>query len=205
MNLRKDLYEINEKALFVYLVITSLRNTNYLNRILLDLNSKDYNNTDYLYAINSINDTKEKAIIDINNAAYIAISQTTEIKQIAQDAKIIAQDAKQIAQDAKIIAQDAKIIAQDAKQLVDIIFSDLTDQYSTLSEKIDEVYNLTIDAKKLASDAKTITTDTKELVDALSTKQNNDYTDLLNRIDYIFNEIYRSTSSNIIETYDMRR
>jgi hypothetical protein len=208
MNLRKDLYDINEKALFVYLVIASLRNTNYLNNTILELSSRDYSNADYLDAIKSINDTKKKAIIDINNAAYIAISQTnqltTEIKVIAEDAKLIAQDAKLIAQDAKLIAQNAKLIAEDAKQLVDIISTNQSGQYSTLSEKIHEAYNLAIDAKNSASAAKNSTDETKLLVDALSSKQDEEYTDLLERIDFIFNEIYRLPSSTIIKDFDMR-
>jgi hypothetical protein len=201
MNLRKDLYDINEKALFVYLVIASLRNTNYLNNTILELSSRDYSNADYLDAIKSINDTKNKAIIDINNAAYIAISQTN---QLTTEIKVIAEDAKLIAQDAKLIAQNAKLIAEDAKQLVDIISTNQSGQYSTLSEKIHEAYNLAIDAKNSASAAKNSTDETKLLVDALSSKQDEEYTDLLERIDFIFNEIYRLPSSTIIKDFDMR-
>ena len=187
MNLRKDLYDINDRALFVYLVGTSIRNTNYLNYLIYDLSLKDYNNTDYLDAIQSITQAKNKAIADINNAAYIAFSQTTEI----------AQDAKKIAEDAKLIAQDAKLIAQDAKQLVDILSNNQSAQYTILLGKIDEVYNLSMETKE-------VTVDTKLILDTLTINQNDKYADLLYRIDYLFNEFYRSTSSNIIETYDMR-
>ena len=90
MNLRKDLSNTNNQALFVYLVMMSQKNTNNINNIILDLTSRDFNsnnndNIDYTSAIKAILDAKNKAIVDINNATNIAVGKTTEIRQIATD------------------------------------------------------------------------------------------------------------------------
>ena len=203
MNLRKDQSDISNQSLLYFLVMLSYKNTNNLNNIMVDLKLKEYNGTnlDYTDAIEAILDSKNKAIIDINNAAIIAINQTTEIKQIAQEAKQIAQEAKQI-------SQEAKQISQESKQLSDILFDNQNSQYSVLLEKIEEVYNLANetkitlnDAKQLSTETKQLSIETKQIVDTLTNNQNTDYKDLLSRIDYLFDEFYRSTSSNIIETY----
>lgn len=203
MNLRKDQSDISNQSLLYFLVMLSYKNTNNLNNIMVDLKLKEYNGTnlDYTDAIESILDSKNKAIVDINNAAISAINRTTEIKQIAQEAKQIAQEAKQI-------AQEAKDISQESKQLSDILFDNQNSQYSVLLEKIEEVYNLANetkitlnDAKQLSIETKQLSTETKQIVDTLTNNRNMDYNDLLSRIDYLFDEFYRSTSSNIIETY----
>jgi uncharacterized protein (UPF0335 family) len=226
MNLRKDLLNKNSQALILYLVMMNQKNTNNLNNIILDLSSRDNtdsnSNTDYTSAIKAILDAKNKAIIDINNAINIVISQTTEIKQIAEEAKEIAIDSKQIAEEAneisiesKQISLEAKEIAieasqksQEAKQLADIISSNQSSQYSILLEKINQVYSLATDAKQLATDAKQLATDAKQLAtdakqltDILFSNQDSQYADLLLRIDYLFNQFYRSTSTNIFQIY----
>jgi hypothetical protein len=145
----------------------------------------------YIQAINSLLEAKNKAIIDINNAANIAISQTKQVaeeaKQIATEAKQIATEAKQIATEAKQIATEAKQIVEEAKKLADIISSNPDNQYSILLEEINQVYK--------------IATDAKQIVNELSINQNNIYTDLLSRIDYLFNSFYRSTSTDIFQKY----
>ena len=196
MNLRKDQSDITNQSLLYFLVMLSYKNTNNLNNIMVDLKLKEYNGTnlDYTDAIEAIMDSKNKAIIDINNAAITAINQTTEIKQIAQEAKQISQEAKQI--------------SQESKQLSDILFDNQNSQYAVLLEKIEEVYNLANeakitlnDAKQLSIESKQLSTETKQIVDTLTNNRNSDYNDLLSRIDYLFDEFYRSTSSKIIETY----
>jgi|688.fasta_scaffold106440_3 methyl-accepting chemotaxis protein len=203
MNLRKDQSDITNQSLLYFLVMLSYKNTNNLNNIMVDLKLKEYNGTnlDYTDAIEAIMDSKNKAIIDINNAAITAINQTTEIKQIAQEAKQISQEAKQI-------SQEAKQISQESKQLSDILFDNQNSQYAVLLEKIEEVYNLANeakitlnDAKQLSIESKQLSTETKQIVDTLTNNRNSDYNDLLSRIDYLFDEFYRSTSSKIIETY----
>jgi methyl-accepting chemotaxis protein len=203
MNLRKDQSDISNQSLLYFLVMLSYKNTNNLNNIMIDLKLKEYNGTnlDYTDAIEAIMDSKNKAIIDIKDAAITAINQTTEIKQIAQEAKQISQEAKQI-------AQEAKQISQESKQLSDILFDNQNSQYSVLLEKIEEVYNLANeakitlnDAKQLSIESKQLSTETKQIVDTLTNNRNSDYNDLLSRIDYLFDTFYRSTSSKIIETY----
>ena len=196
MNLRKDQSDISNQSLLYFLVMLSYKNTNNLNNIMIDLKLKEYNGTnlDYTDAIEAILDSKNKAIIDITNAAITAINQTTEIKQIAQEAKQISQEAKQI--------------SQESKQLSDILFDNQNSQYAVLLEKIEEVYNLANeakitlnDAKQLSIESKQLSTETKQIVDTLTNNRNSDYNDLLSRIDYLFDTFYRSTSSKIIETY----
>jgi hypothetical protein len=210
MNLRKDQSDISNQSLLYFLVMLSYKNTNNLNNIMIDLKLKEYNGTnlDYTDAIEAILDSKNKAIIDITNAAITAINQTTEIKQIAQEAKQISQEAKQISQEAKQISQEAKQISQESKQLSDILFDNQNSQYAVLLEKIEEVYNLANeakitlnDAKQLSIESKQLSTETKQIVDTLTNNRNSDYNDLLSRIDYLFDTFYRSTSSKIIETY----
>jgi len=226
MNLRKDLSDINNQALFVYLVKISKQNSNAINNIMLYLRDNNGNNIDYTDAIKSILDAKNKAIIDINNAIDIAIDKTkqisTEAKQIAIEAKQIAvessqnsTEAKQIATEAKQIATEAKQIATEANQLAIIISNNQSTQYSELLEKINQVYILatvasetSIEAKQLATDTKQLLIemsqlidDTKKIVDTLFSNQDRQYADLLSRIDYLFHSFYRSSSSNIIETY----
>jgi len=189
MNLRKDQSDISNQSLLYFLVMLSYKNTNNLNNIMIDLKLKEYNGTnlDYTDAIEAILDSKNKAIIDITNAAITAINQTTEIKQISQE---------------------AKQISQESKQLSDILFDNQNSQYAVLLEKIEEVYNLANeakitlnDAKQLSIESKQLSTETKQIVDTLTNNRNSDYNDLLSRIDYLFDTFYRSTSSKIIETY----
>jgi len=215
MNLRQDLSRINNQALFLYLVMTNQNNMYNLNNIISVLSSKYYSNTDnsntdYTNDINSLLDAKKKAIIDINNAANIAISQTKQVaeeakqvaeeaKQIATEAKQISTEAKQISIEAKQIATEAKQIVEEAKQLADIIIS--SNQYSILLEKINQVYEIATEAKQIATEAKVTSTDVKQIVNELSINQNNIYTDLLSRIDYLFNSFYRATSTDIFQKY----
>lgn len=227
MYLRKDQLDLNNHALLLYSVIMTQKNTNRLNNIFLDLRDNNGNNNiDYTDIIKSILDTKNKAIIDINNAIDIAIDKTkqisTEAKQIATEAKQIATEssqnsteAKQIATEAKQIAMEAKQIATEAKQIATIISSNQSTQYSELLEKINQVYILatvasetSIEAKQLATDTKQLLTemsqiidDTKKIVDILFSNQDRQHTDLLSRIDYLFYSFYRASSANIIEKY----
>ena len=157
MKLRKDLSDMNTQALFVYLVTMSKKNTNNLNNIITVLNSGYYSNVDYTDAINSILDAKEKAIIDINNAANNVISET---KELTTEAKVIAQEAKQISTEAKVISQEAKQISTEAK-----VISQEAKQISTEAKVISQ------EAKQISTEAKLIAEEAKQLVDIISNNQ----------------------------------